>query len=206
MTFRPQRLEPSGWSRSASTLGRLDERFPEFDLDYERSIVGDDSVDEHSDAVLFLLLPVREVIGWMYGSNDDMASWEEPFQVFALGAESQWSYWYRYDELWRADKRMDLIADDLIVRITNGEIERAEREAAHWMGRKGASPPGPSRRISNDVVAEVMRRDEGRCVECGSVQDLQLDHIVPFSRGGSNEAPNLQLLCSTCNRRRGALR
>lgn len=34
--------------------------------------------------------------------------------------------------------------------------------------------------------------------------DIEIDHIVPESRGGSADPSNLQLLCRTCNRRKGA--
>lgn len=68
------------------------------------------------------------------------------------------------------------------------------------------TPSARSRRIPNDAVAEVMRRDRGACVECGAESDLQLDHIVPFSMGGSNVADNLQVMCGPCNRSKGALR
>jgi len=56
-----------------------------------------------------------------------------------------------------------------------------------------------SRHISKNVENEVWRRDQGRCCECGSKENIELDHIIPFSKGGSNTARNLQLLCKTCN-------
>jgi hypothetical protein len=56
--------------------------------------------------------------------------------------------------------------------------------------------------IPEDVKFEVWRRDGGKCVICGSNEKLEFDHIIPFSKGGSNTARNIQLLCESCNRKK----
>lgn len=54
--------------------------------------------------------------------------------------------------------------------------------------------------ISEEVKEFVWRRDQGKCIKCGSNEKLEFDHIIPFSKGGSNTARNIQLLCEKCNR------
>jgi 5-methylcytosine-specific restriction endonuclease McrA len=58
--------------------------------------------------------------------------------------------------------------------------------------------------IPERVRHEVWRRDQGCCINCGSNENLEYDHIIPWSRGGADTVRNLQLLCQTCNRRKGA--
>jgi hypothetical protein len=51
-----------------------------------------------------------------------------------------------------------------------------------------------------EVKLEVLERAGGMCENgCGRTGD-QFDHIVPWSRGGSSELANIQLLCADCNR------
>lgn len=66
--------------------------------------------------------------------------------------------------------------------------------------------PAPARResIPERTRHEVWRRDQARCVECGSRERLEFDHIIPLSRGGSSTARNLELRCERCNRCKGA--
>ena len=66
-----------------------------------------------------------------------------------------------------------------------------------------------SRHISASVRVSVLHRDGYKCLFCGcSAKQVQLevDHIVPFSQGGSNDPSNLQTLCFDCNRGKGARR
>ena len=58
--------------------------------------------------------------------------------------------------------------------------------------------------VPSTVRFDVLKRDR-KCVLCGAAPEidsevrLHVDHIVPRSKGGSNEMSNLQVLCSECN-------
>jgi hypothetical protein len=56
------------------------------------------------------------------------------------------------------------------------------------------------RLIPTHVKIEVWKRDKGKCVLCGSKENLHFDHIAPFSKGGTSLlAENIQLLCARHN-------
>jgi hypothetical protein len=57
-----------------------------------------------------------------------------------------------------------------------------------------------NRMIPPGVKLEVWKRDKGKCVKCGSADNLHFDHIIPFSKGGSSlVAYNIQILCARHN-------
>jgi hypothetical protein len=43
----------------------------------------------------------------------------------------------------------------------------------------------------------------GKCKHCGSKDNLQVDHIIPYSKGGATQLDNLQCLCGKCNSKKG---
>ena len=67
------------------------------------------------------------------------------------------------------------------------------------------------RKFSNKAVPgslryEVLKRARGKCELCGvdrKIKSLDVDHIIPRSKGGANDISNLQALCFTCNRAKG---
>src|SRR5690554_4303395 len=85
----------------------------------------------------------------------------------------------RYRKL-RDEARKELISEGILLK--NISLETSERH------------------ISQEVKNLVWNRDNGKCVQCGSNEKLEFDHIIPFSKGGSNTYRNIQLLCEKCNR------
>ncbi len=57
-----------------------------------------------------------------------------------------------------------------------------------------------NRMIPSHVKLEVWKRDKGKCVICGSSENLHFDHIIPYSKGGSSLiVENIQILCARHN-------
>lgn len=67
-----------------------------------------------------------------------------------------------------------------------------------------ARAPADTTPVRVDTRMFVWQRDGGRCRNCGAQRDLHFDHVIPRSLGGANTAENVQLLCRTCNLRKGA--
>jgi len=85
-----------------------------------------------------------------------------------------------------------------------------EREFFENLKSKFSEPQDPAtceknerRSIPEKVRIYVWRRDGGKCAKCGSRENLEYDHIIPVSRGGSNTARNIELLCEVHNREKG---
>ncbi len=60
----------------------------------------------------------------------------------------------------------------------------------------------PSGKIKN----KLYRKQEGFCAGCGKKFDeenLEIDHIIPKSKGGGSHYENLHLFCGNCNRLKG---
>jgi hypothetical protein len=84
-------------------------------------------------------------------------------------------------------------------------LRKKRRKVEYLVARSDApeSDAGYERQpILEEVRHEVWRRDRGRCVQCSSVHNLEFDHVIPVTRGGSSTARNIQLLCEACNRRK----
>lgn len=96
-------------------------------------------------------------------------------------------------------------------------VDRVNRdsEPEAKVASSAAPPPilahsGEARRdIPLGLRFRVLRRDRFKCVLCGDHPArnpecvLHVDHVIPWSRGGSTREDNLRTLCGACNLGRG---
>ena len=60
-------------------------------------------------------------------------------------------------------------------------------------------------KVTNKLRFLVYERDGYRCCKCHKkAHDLEIDHIIPISKGGKSTYDNLQTLCHRCNVEKGS--
>lgn len=85
-------------------------------------------------------------------------------------------------------------------------LQKIPSQKAYRLAIKFAKSASQKEYISSgrDIPAYVRlfvwKRDKGRCVVCGSSENIEYDHIIPYSRGGTSTVDNIQILCLICNR------
>ena len=101
-------------------------------------------------------------------------------------------------KLKKQHRAINKIKEKLLAKKRKQDLEKA---ALQELMDEGEIFPEANKRppIPKEVVDVVWRRNGGKCVYCGSTENLQLDHIIPFSKGGATTVENLQLLCQKCN-------
>ena len=125
--------------------------------------------------------------------------------------------------------QLELISQKIDEELVRGKIIKVQSKKIKWTEESGVfevSEPTPLNNSQSDysnnilvsntkknrkrksipinVKDQVWNRDKGMCVNCGSNEKIEFDHIIPHSKGGTDTYRNLQLLCEKCNRKKGA--
>lgn len=110
---------------------------------------------------------------------------------------------YEKKEMELRQKQKEEAEKEAIKKAIKTRIQKEElkKQAMQELENEGILFPEAGKRppIPKSIVDTIWRRDKGCCVYCGSTENLQIDHIIPFSKGGSSNIENLQLLCQKCN-------
>jgi hypothetical protein len=155
--------------------------------------------------VIWVRLPVGRIV-WSVRLEGDFVSEQEKTPVMVWDARENRrgrDYWLLDGLLYSTDVPLEPREVHALI------VERALKEEAHIARASAAAErvalPAPARRapIPSDVRSAVWQRDAGRCVECGSSENLEFDHVIPVSMGGAHTVRNLQLLCVSCNVAKG---
>ena len=56
--------------------------------------------------------------------------------------------------------------------------------------------------LRNEDIKSLFKKYGYRCALCYCQENLTIDHIIPLTKGGTNNIPNLQILCLDCNLRK----
>ena len=93
------------------------------------------------------------------------------------------SYWYNYEYLLHRYRNLESIGFECTLKKYHSKKQR--------------------NLMTRELRQKIMRRDNYTCQMCGKYMPdevgLQVDHIVPISKGGRTVASNLRVLCSKCN-------
>jgi hypothetical protein len=153
----------------------------------------------------FVAGALRSRKGWSVAAANALRGRQRETPVILYEDASRRRVWWLFrDEVYWEDEGLSETEVKALAleRLTKND-RRVKRAVA--MMEQTSTFTAPSREgIPDDVKVFVWNRDGGRCVRCGSNQRLEFDHVIPLALGGANTARNLQLLCETCNRSKGA--
>jgi len=128
-----------------------------------------------------------------------VAAWrdQQPRQPVLLGREGRRSLWWFLDRFyWDDDGHSSDDVRALVLQRLRREDRRLQSARSLMNGEHTSGrPPLPPQ-----MKRAVIERDGLRCVQCGSTDDLQFDHVLPVALGGATSVENLQVLCADCNR------
>lgn len=78
--------------------------------------------------------------------------------------------------------------------------EQARYKIRNYQHRKRSQGGG----VLREEWLQLLKKYCNQCLRCGTMERIEMDHIVPLSKGGKHEIANIQPLCRYCNATKGA--
>ena len=148
---------------------------------------------QHDKNANELWLYFQNVISWVktlfivYRKEMKTIEWGELYNRF--GQEN------RYDANEFEKEISQLIADDEVTNCKGIYYYLFDRKESHLNLRQ----------FDEKMKRAAYEKQNGICAKCGKhfeYEEMEGDHITPWSQGGKTELSNLQMLCRDCNRRK----
>jgi hypothetical protein len=150
---------------------------------------------------------ILDLLNWMVDEIDTLSL-------------SRWATDISAIEFWRDKKSLDEFGQIINTILDSYYIEPTTRKRLEleldWVSKerqieaqKLAKAEYSQRRRSefsrnyDQLMLALIQRDGYRCVICDTIEDLTIDHIIPLSKGGTDELSNLRILCRTHNSSKG---
>lgn len=126
---------------------------------------------------------------------------DSPQKITQIGSLDYWVF----EEKWYSSGR-DLQADEVkaLLKASQVRVKQSIDRAKSLASAKTAPLEAKRGQIPSDLRLLIWAKYEGSCADCGSSSELQFDHIIPVVMGGATSEENLQILCGSCNRSKGA--
>lgn len=109
--------------------------------------------------------------------------------------------WYGNDNIQISDNGIEILLEEWIKRTSSG---CGYPIIIDYLEKMFTEKIKPDRYISKELRSEILKKYKHKCNFCESTERLEIDHIKPISKKGLSEFKNLQVLCKTCNLKKGA--
>jgi HNH endonuclease len=122
----------------------------------------------------------------------------------------------KYKKRWAAENEESLSAskrkhyernrDEIVARskkwAENNPEKVSQAKANNSRKRRAARHASPGRFTAEEFEA-LCASYQNKCLACGDTEAvLEADHVVPLTKGGSDDIGNIQPLCGSCNRKK----
>ena len=171
---------------------------------------------------------LEKVLYWLTdcGTDKDIKEYMAAHQKDA-NADAEWQYfqmviaWVKmlfpkkrkemkgieWGNLYNHFKNNQYLASDLEVRIKSLMMDDdvTNKSGIYEYVLSGNEIKLNIRAFSENMKREAYEIQNGICCKCGNhfeIEQMEADHITPWSQGGKTSAENCQMLCRECNRRK----
>lgn len=112
-----------------------------------------------------------------------------------------------WGNLWRRhhERQLDVAALEQEVKRLMADSDVQKKKGIYAYVLDGDERHLNLRAFDDNTKREVYERQEGICPHCKKhfpIEEMEADHITPWSQGGRTIAENCQMLCRACNRRK----